>query len=76
MELAILFLKKLKNTYPTKIIYAPGFTFGGLVFFSEWLGDKEHQIMFAVIVLSVLVSFIVSRFWTNTEFIADKATND
>ena len=65
-----------KNTYPTKIIYAPGFIVGGLVFFSEWLGDKEHQIMFAVIVLSVLVSFIVSRFWTNTEFITDKAIND
>ncbi len=65
-----------KNTYPTKIIYAPGFIVGGLVFFSEWLGDKEHQIMFAVIVFSVFASFIVSRFWTNTEFITDKAIND
>ena len=64
------------NTYPTKIIYAPGFIVGGLVFFSEWLGDKEHQIMFAVIILSVFASFIVSRFWTNTEFMADKAIND
>ena len=65
-----------ENTYPTKIIYAPGFIVGGLVFFSEWLGNKEHQIMLVVIILSVFVSFIVSRFWTNTEFITDKAIND
>ena len=65
-----------KNTYPTKIIYAPGFIVGGLVFFSEWLGDKEHQIMFVVIILSVFASFIVSRFWTNNEFIPDKTIND
>ena len=52
-----------KNTYPTKIIYAPGFIVGGLVFFSGCLGDKDHQIMFAVIILSVFASFIVSRFW-------------
>jgi len=65
-----------KNTYPTKLIYAPGFIVGGLVFFSEWFGDKEHQIMLVVIIFSVFVSFIVSRFWTNTEFITDKAIND
>ena len=65
-----------KNTYPTKIIYTPAFIVGGLVFFSERLGDNEHQIMFVVIILSVFTSFIVSRFWTDTEFLKDKAVND
>ena len=53
-----------------------GIYVGGLIFFSERLGDNEHKIMFVVIILSVFTSFIVSRFWTDTEFLKDKAVND
>jgi len=63
------------NTYPQKIIYAPGFIVGGLVFFSEWLGDNERKIMFAVIIITVFISFIVSKFWVNTKFFPENESN-
>ena len=54
-----------RKTFPDKWVFSPSYIAGGIVFLSELAGEYETELMVGSVMLSLVFSLILSRFWTN-----------
>tara|TARA_B100000900_G_scaffold384537_1_gene373447 strand:- start:98 stop:688 length:591 start_codon:yes stop_codon:yes gene_type:complete len=58
-----------RKTFPDKWIFSPSYIAGGIVFLSELAGEYETELMVGSVLLSLVFSLILSRFWINEKSI-------
>ena len=56
-----------RKTFPDKWIFSPSYIAGGIVFLSELAGEYETELMVGSVLLSLVFSLILTRFWINEE---------
>ena len=54
-----------RKTFPDKWIFSPSYIAGGIVFLSELAGEYETELMVGSVLLSLVFTLILSRFWIN-----------
>ena len=54
-----------RNTFPSKWVFSPSYAAGGIVFLSELAGEYESELMGGSLLLSLVFTLILSRFWIN-----------
>ena len=54
-----------RKTFPDKWIFSPSYVAGGIVFLSELAGEYETELMVGSVLLSLVFTLILSRFWIN-----------
>lgn len=54
-----------RKTFPDKWVFSPSYIAGGIVFLSELAGEYETELMVGSVLLSLIFSSILSRFWIN-----------
>ena len=54
-----------RKTFPDKWVFSPSYIAGGIVFLSELAGEYETELMVGSVLLSLVFTLILSRFWIN-----------
>ena len=54
-----------RKTFPDKWIFSPSYIAGGIVFLSELAGEYETELMVGSVLLSLVFSLVLTRFWKN-----------
>ena len=57
-----------RKTFPDKWVFSPSYVAGGIVFLSELAGEYETELMVGSVLISLVFSLILSRFWINEKY--------
>ena len=57
------------KTFPDKWVFSPSYVAGGIVFLSELAGEHEVELIVGSLLLSLILSSILTKFWINEKYI-------